>query len=81
MESSRESSVGLTPSSQGHINPNAKLTVELFNEKFYNDWAYLAELAPGGTQRLKYIDGIATKQSKSDSNYSKWKAENLPVID
>lgn len=36
----------------GNINPNARITVELFNGKNYKEWSYSVRMAIGGAKRL-----------------------------
>lgn len=54
----------------GVINPNLRIAQSLFNGTNYNDWAYSARMATGGSKRLGYITGSIKEPAKEDSTYS-----------
>ena len=53
----------------GNINPNARITVELFDGKNQKEWSYSTKMAIGGVKRLGYINGQIKEPSKEDTKY------------
>lgn len=62
------------------VNPNTRITPNLFYGNNYKEWIYLAMMAIQGAKRLGYIDERIKKLSKDDPKYPNWESENILIM-
>lgn len=70
----------VTPLDMGNLNPNSRITGELFNGRNYTEWSYSVKLALGGLRRLGFVDGTVSEVSEDDPKYAEWKEENVLIM-
>lgn len=64
----------------GNLNCNFRITGELFNLRSYSKRSNSAELALGGTCRLRYVDGTIFEIPIDNHRYAEWKVENMLIM-